>query len=179
MTRSTIILIIMIAVGFHALITGLRYRLGAYKSPYFARPTLTMYAELGITGGFLFLLLAISSLLTRDIEVSEDVTMAVSLLAYLAIAALALNWLLGLMGSWLWKPAWVIWLESYYSQAQIASLRQQAQEIGLKQWENQVVTQSELERWITAVLQSSNNELKNKQESPYDHEIPHRADDPS
>ena len=155
-TRSTIVLIVMIAVGFHALITGLRYRLGAYKSPYFARPTLTMYAELGVTGGFLFLLLAISSLLTRDIEVSDSITTAVSILTYLAIAALALNWLLGLVGSWLWKPAWVIWLESHYDLSQIALLRQQAQEIGLKQWEKQVMTQPELEIWITAVLHPPN-----------------------
>ena len=161
MTRSTIVLIIMIAVGFHALITGLRYRLGAYKSPYFARPSLTMYAELGVTGGFLFLLLAIGSLLTRDIEVSDSVTTAVSILTYLAIAALALNWLLGLMGSWLWKPAWVIWLESHYDPSQIALLRQQAQEIGLKQWEKQVMAQSELEIWIAAVLHPPNINSEN------------------
>ncbi|MCB8945637.1 MAG: hypothetical protein H6658_17950 [Ardenticatenaceae bacterium] len=152
MTRSTIVLLIMLALGLHALVTGLRYRFGYFKSPYFARPTLTMYAELGVSGGFLFLILSISSLLTRDIDVSVGLTTAVSLLTYLALAALAANWLLSLIGSNLWQPAWVIWLESHYNQTQIGQLRQQAQEIGLKQWENQVMTQHDLEQWITAVL---------------------------
>ena len=152
MTRSTIILLAMMAIGFHALVTGLRYRLGYYKSPYFARPTLVMYAELGVSGGFLFLVLAVSSLLTRDVEVSAEVTTAVSLLTYLAMAALALNWLLGLISSNLWKPTWVIWLESHYDRNQIDQMRQQAQEMGLKQWEGQILTQDDLEAWITAVL---------------------------
>ena len=151
-TRSTIVLIVMLALGFHALITGLRYRWGFYKSPYFARPTLTMYAELGVSGGFLFLVLSISSLLTRDIEVSAEVITADSLLTSLAIAALGINWCLGLINSNLWKPAWIIWLENHYDKNQIEQLRQQAQEAGLKQWENQVLTQSDLEDWITAVL---------------------------
>lgn len=148
MTRSTIVLIVMLVLGSHALITGLRYRLGYYKSPYFARPTLTMYAELGVSGGFLFLVLSLSSLLTRDTEVSEEVTTAISLLTYLAMAALALNWLLGLLNSNLWKPTWVIWLEKHYSKIQIDQLRRQAQEIGLKQWESRVRTQRDLEAWI-------------------------------
>jgi len=156
MTRSTIVLIVMLVLGIHALITGLRYRLGYYKSPYFARPTLTMYAELGVSGGFLFLILSISSLLTRDIEVSEGVTTAVSLLTYFAMAAFAFNWLLGLINSNLWKPNWVIWLEKHYNTSQIDQLRRQAQEIGLKQWESQVMTQHDLEAWVTAVLEHKN-----------------------
>jgi predicted PurR-regulated permease PerM len=114
-----------------------------------------MYAELGISGGLLFLILSISSLVLRDIEVSEGVTTAVSLLIYLAIAALAINWFLALINSNLWKPTWVIWLENHYDQNQIEQLRQQAQEIGLKQWESQVMTQHDLENWITAVLSPS------------------------
>jgi hypothetical protein len=154
-TRSTIVLLTMIAVGSHALLIGVRYMLGYYKAPYFARPTLRMYAELGISGGLLFLILFISSLVLRDIEVSEGVTTAVSLLIYLAIAALAINWFLALINSNLWKPTWVIWLENHYDQNQIEQLRQQAQEIGLKQWESQVMTQHDLENWITAVLSPS------------------------
>jgi hypothetical protein len=80
--------------------------------------------------------------------VGAGITTAVSNLTYLAIAALALNWLLGLINSNLWKPAWVIWLEEHYSQNQIDQLRQQAQEIGLKQWESLVITQPDLEAWI-------------------------------
>ena len=157
MTRSTIVLIVMFFLGIHALLTGLRYRLGYYKSPYFARPTLTMYAELGVSAGLLFLVLSVSSLLTRDIDMSQRVTTAVSFLTYLAIAALAINWLLGLINSQLWKPAWVTWLESHYDQNQIDQLRQQAQTIGLRQWEAQVRTQRDLEEWIMSVLPTSSS----------------------
>lgn len=152
MTRSTIVLIVMLALGSHGLLTGLRYRLGSYKAPYFARPTQQMYAELGVSAGILFLILALSSLLMRDRVLSEGVVTAVTLLTYLAIAALALNWLLNLSGSKLWQPAWVIWLESHYTQQQIEQLSQKAQEAGLRQWEMQVATQTDLEEWITAVL---------------------------
>lgn len=156
MTRSTIVLIVMLVLGSHALLTGLRYRLGYYRSPYFARPSLRMYAELGISGGFLFLVLSISSLLTRDSNVSEGVTTAVSLLSYLGMAAVALNWLLGLSNHRYLKPAWVNWLEGQYEPQQIEQLRQSAWEMGLNVWENQVRTRSELEGWITAVLEQHN-----------------------
>ena len=156
MTRSTIVLITMIAIGLHALITGVRYRLGHYKAPYFARPTRLMYAELGVSGGFLFLVLAISSLLTRDIEVSNGVTTAVSILTYFAIVVLALNWFLGLINSNLWRPTWVIRLENHYTKTQIDQLRQQAQAMGLKEWETVTMTHNDLEAWITAVLQTEN-----------------------
>lgn len=162
MTRSTIVLIVMLLAGGHALLTGLRYRLGYYKSPYFARPSLRMYAELGISGGFLFLLLSVSSLLTRDIEVSEGVITAVSLLSYTGIAALALNWLLGLTNNRFLKPDWANWLEGRYEPQQIEQLRQSAWEDGLKVWENQVRTRPELEAWITAVLEQQNEPEKDE-----------------
>ena len=143
----------MLFVAIHALLTGLRYRLGYYKAPYFARPTLRMYAELGISGGFLFLLLSLSSLLTRDIDVSQRVTTVVSLLSYLGMAAVALNWLLGLTNNRLLQPDWVNWLESHYEPQQIEQLRHSVWERGLKVWEAQVRTRSALEAWITAVLE--------------------------
>ena len=153
-TRSSIVLIVMLVIGLHALLTGWRYHRGSYKSPYFGRATFNLYAELGITAGLLFVILSISSLLTRDMTVSEGATTAVAVLTYLAMLALALNWLLGLLSSELLKPSWVIWLENHYDKSQIEQLRQQAQGIGLRQWETLVRTQSDLEAWITAVLPS-------------------------
>jgi hypothetical protein len=146
----------MLLAGGHALLTGLRYRLGYYKSPYFARPSLRMYAELGISGGFLFLVLSVSSLLTRDIEVNGAVTTAVSLLSYIGMAAVALNWLLGLTNSRFLKPDWAKWLEGRYEQQQIEQLQQSAWERGLKAWEDQVRTRPELEAWVMAVLDPKN-----------------------
>jgi hypothetical protein len=154
MTRSSIVLIAMLLLGAHAFYTGVRYRLGRYKSPYFGRNSLNIYAELGISGGFLFLVLSISSLLTRDIEVSAGVETAVTNLIYLAIILLALNWLSGLFSVSVLRPDWVNWLESQHDRTQIEQLRQQAQAMGLKVWESQVQTQAELEGWITAVLET-------------------------
>jgi hypothetical protein len=151
-TRSSIVLIVMLIVGIHALFTGWRYRRGTYKSPYFGRPTFTLYAELGLSGGLLFIILAISTFLTRDMAENAGVTTAVSILIYLGVTAVAVNWLLGIFSSRLINPAWVNWLETNYTSQQIDILRQHTQEIGLRQWELQVQTRTDLQAWITAVL---------------------------
>ncbi len=155
MTRSTIVLLAMILVGGHAAYTSYRFRMGSYKSPYFGRQSLRMYADLGMSVGSFFVILAVITLLTRDSTQSEATMNLVTMVIYAGLGLTAVNWVLAVFQVKWSRPFWVNWLESEYSRQEVDRLRYAAQAMGLKVWEREVGSQAALEEWITAVLSTS------------------------
>ena len=125
---------------------GLAARLGYFKRMFILEKKTGVYSRnmpyaLMPAGLFLLSLYPIS-LWRGDKPLADDLLSLLVLAVLFLLPPVALMW----QPTWL-KPAWLQWLEANYGQPMVDKMFKEARRIGAAEWEAQVKTQADLERW--------------------------------
>jgi hypothetical protein len=135
---------VALVIGLFCLIVSLAARLGYLKFFFVIKgvpgiyPKSLIYALIPL--GLLFLFALIFSEL-------EKVLANVVLFILMIVVVITLMWQPG----WL-KPAWLRWLEDNYGHV-LEEMFEEARQMGVHNWEAQVKTQADLERWADSVAE--------------------------
>lgn len=132
---------------------GLAARLGYLKRMFIREKKTGVYSRntgYALMPAGLFLLSFYPLSLWKGDKPTEDLAVQVILGVLFVLPLVALVW----QPPWL-KPVWLQWLEATYSDTVVEKMFKEARRIGPRQWEAQVKTQADLERWAHSLARKN------------------------